>query len=68
MFEDLYPLTLEQRIDARAEEFKAELRHMADQAIDAINVRAGWSTAAINRSRAQRRRFARLRALQEKAA
>lgn len=61
MFEIIRREDVDDLIERRAAEFTAEIRQMAERAIDEIKVRAGWSTASINRSRGQRRRFARLK-------
>lgn len=61
MFEIVKREDVNVMIDRRAAEFTEEIRLMAERAIDEIKIRAGWSTASINRSRGQRRRFARLK-------
>lgn len=58
-------LTLDEMIDLRAQAAKVELRQMVVAAMRAIDQSLGFAPAYTNRSIAQRKRFARMRAYKE---
>lgn len=67
MFEPL-SVPLDDAIDLRAEAIKVEIRQMVLQALRDVDAALGLAPAFTNRSIAQRRRFARARALKEPSA
>lgn len=70
MFETAYPNyrdPIDELIDRRAAEARAELKRLAEKASDEIDIRLGFPASFVRRSRGQRRRYERQRQLEERS-